>query len=46
MPKPIVVMGSVNFDLVATAERGPLPVCDPGPERGKPEEGAEHVFSF
>src|SRR6201987_6405965 len=25
MPKPIVVMGSVNFDLVATAERVPLP---------------------
>jgi ribokinase len=25
MQKPIVVMGSVNFDLVATAERVPLP---------------------
>ena len=25
MRKPIVVMGSVNFDLVATAERVPLP---------------------
>ena len=25
MRKPIVVMGSVNLDLVATAERVPLP---------------------
>ena len=25
MQKPLVVMGSVNFDLVATAERVPLP---------------------
>jgi ribokinase len=25
MQKPIAVMGSVNFDLVATAERVPLP---------------------
>ncbi len=32
MQKPIVVMGSVNFDLVATAERVPVP--GETPDRG------------